>query len=78
MKIELLGTQCSKCKALEKIVKKALSSIGGLHQYSKIDDLSKIMEYGVFSTPALVIDGEVKSVGKLLTLNEVVALLKAQ
>jgi len=77
MKIELLGTQCSKCKALEKVVKEALSSVGGFHQYNKIDDLSKIMEYGVFSTPALVIDGEVKSVGKLLTLNEVIALLKA-
>jgi len=78
IKIELLGTQCSKCKALEKVVKEALSSIDESYQYSKIDDLSKIMEYGVVSTPALVINGEVKSVGKLLTLNEVIALLKNQ
>jgi len=76
MKIELLGTQCSKCKALEVIVKEALAKIGGFHDYQKIDELSKIMEYGVFSTPALVINGEVKSVGKLLTLDEVLTLLK--
>jgi len=74
MTIELLGTHCAKCKALESVVKEALSKVEGFHHYSKIDELSKIMEYGVFSTPALVINGEVKSVGKLLTLDEVLKL----
>lgn len=75
MKIEILGTGCKKCKDLEAVVKQAVSKIGGFHSVEKVEDIQKIMEYGVVSTPALVIDGEVKSTGKLLSLEEVTDLI---
>lgn len=77
MKIEILGTGCSKCKALEEATKKAVALIGGFHEVKKVEDMMEIMNYGVMSTPALVVNGEVKSVGKLLSVDEIVKLLKA-
>ena len=75
MKIEILGTCCTKCKALEEAVKKAVAQIGGFHEVKKVEDIVEIMNYGVMSTPALVVDGEVKSVGKLLSVDEIVKIL---
>ena len=75
MKIEVLGTGCAKCKALELNVKEALSKIGGFHDVKKVEDIMEIMAYNVVSTPALVVDGVVKSSGKLLTVDEIVKLL---
>jgi small redox-active disulfide protein 2 len=75
MKIEILGTGCAKCIALEKVVKDAVAKSGKFAQIEKVDDLVKIMEYGVMSTPGLVVDGKVLSSGKLLSIDEVVALL---
>lgn len=74
MKIEVLGTGCSKCKALEENVKKAVAQAGAFAQVEKVEDLTKIMEYGVMNTPGLVINGEVKSTGKLLNSEEIKAL----
>ncbi|MDD5406324.1 MAG: thioredoxin family protein [Sulfurovaceae bacterium] len=76
MKIEILGTGCAKCKALEAVVKEAVSKIGGFHQVVKVDDIMEIMKYNVVSTPALVVDGVVKSTGKLLSVDEVLEILK--
>jgi len=76
MKIEILGTGCAKCTALEENAKVAISKIGGFHQVVKVDDIMKIMEYGVVSTPGLVVDGVVKSTGKLLNPIEIEELLK--
>jgi small redox-active disulfide protein 2 len=76
MKIEILGTGCSKCKALEEATKQAIAKIGGFHTVEKVEDPMKIMEYGVMNTPALVVDGEVKSTGKLLSIDEIVNLIK--
>ena len=70
MKIEVLGTGCSKCKALEEAVKQAVSKIGGFHEVKKVEDIVEIMNYGVMSTPALVVDGVVKSTGKVLSVDE--------
>lgn len=75
MKIEILGTGCTKCKALEEATKQAVAQSGKFAQIEKVDDLMKIMEYGVMSTPALVIDGKVVSTGKLLGVNEIIALI---
>ena len=72
MKIEILGTGCSKCKALEETVKKAVAQIGGFHEVKKVEDIVEIMNYGVMSTPALVVDGVVKSAGKLLNVEDIV------
>ena len=76
MKIEILGTGCSKCKALEEVVKQAVAKIGGFHEVKKVEDIVEIMNYGVMSTPALVVDGVVKSTGKVLGVEEIVGFLK--
>lgn len=75
MKIEILGTGCTKCKALEEAAKQAVSKVGGFHSVEKVEDIQRIMDYGVMSTPGLVIDGEVKSTGKLLSVDEIVKLM---
>jgi len=77
MKIEILGTGCSKCKALEEATKQAVAQSGQFAQIEKVEDIMKIMEYGVMSTPGLVIDGKVVSTGKLLSVAEIVELIKA-
>ena len=76
MKIEILGTGCAKCKALEANTKEALAKIGGFHTVVKVEDIMEIMKYNVVSTPGLVVDGEVRSTGKLLNVQEIVDLLK--
>ncbi|RXJ56356.1 thioredoxin family protein [Candidatus Marinarcus aquaticus] len=76
MKIEVLGTGCTKCTTLEEAAKQAVVQIGGFHEVSKVEDIVEIMNYGVMSTPALVVDGVVKSSGKLLSVDEIVQLLK--
>jgi small redox-active disulfide protein 2 len=77
MKIEVLGTGCTKCKALEEAAKQAVAKVGGFHEVVKVEDMMEIMNYGVMSTPALVVDGVVKSSGKLLSVDEIVQLMKA-
>ncbi|MFH0710856.1 MAG: thioredoxin family protein [Pseudomonadota bacterium] len=76
MKIEILGTGCTKCKALEEATKQAVAQSGKFAQIEKVEDIMKIMEYGVMSTPGLVIDGKVVSTGKLLSVTEIVNLIK--
>ncbi len=76
MKIEILGTGCAKCKTLEEVTKQAVAKIGGFHSVLKVEDVVEIMNYGVMNTPALVVDGVVKSSGKVLSVEEVVNLLK--
>jgi len=75
MKIEVLGTGCAKCITLEKVVKEAVAKSGKFAQIEKVDDIMKIMEYQVISTPGLVIDGKVVSTGKVFSVDEVLALI---
>lgn len=77
MKIEVLGTGCAKCKQLEKDVYNALVELDIAADVSKVEDIKKIMAYKVMSTPALVIDGEVKISGRLPRKDELHDLLKA-
>lgn len=76
MKIEILGTGCAKCKTLEENTKRAIAQIGGFHEVKKVEDMVEIMNYGVMSTPALVVDGKVISSGKILSVDEILALIK--
>ena len=71
MDIKVLGPGCSKCHQTEKIVKEAVSEAGLSASVEKVTDIRKIAEYGVFGTPAVVVDGDVKSVGKIPTKQEV-------
>ncbi|MDD3324522.1 MAG: thioredoxin family protein [Sulfurospirillaceae bacterium] len=76
MKIEILGTGCAKCKTLFNATKEAVAKSGKFAQIDKVEDVVKIMNYGVMSTPAIVVDGVVKSSGKVLSVEEIIAILE--
>ena len=65
MEIKILGPGCPKCKQTEEIVKQAVAEEGIAANIEKVTDIMKIAGYGVFGTPAVIVDGEVKSVGKI-------------
>lgn len=75
MKIEVLGTGCAKCKTLYENTKKAVEECGQSAEVVKIEDIPSIMKYGVMSTPALVIDGQVKFSGKVASVAEIKGML---
>jgi small redox-active disulfide protein 2 len=75
MEIKILGTGCSKCTKLEENVRAAVSELGIDAKVEKVEDLVQIMRYGVMTTPGLVIDDAVKSVGKVLTVEDIRKLL---
>ncbi len=75
MKIEILGTGCSKCKTLEENAKKAVSESGADAEVLKVTDIAKIVEYGVMSTPAIAIDGKVKASGRIPEVKEIIGWL---
>ena len=76
MKIQVLGTGCSKCKQLTASVEKAVAELGLGVPVEKVEEIREIMKFKVMSTPALVVDGQVRSAGKVLTPEEVKAYLK--
>lgn len=76
MKIEILGTGCAKCRATEKIVKKAVEELGIQAEVVKVEDLQDIINRGVMMTPAVVVDGEVKITGHQPTIEEIKKILK--
>ncbi len=76
MKVQILGSGCPKCKLLEQHAREAVAELGSNAAVEKITDIDDIMEMGVMMTPALAIDGVVKSVGKVLTKDQVVSYLK--
>ena len=71
MKIQILGMGCPKCRQLEANVKKALEETGKKAEIEKVTDINKIIEAGVMATPALAIDGEVKSAGRIADVEEI-------
>ena len=75
MTIQILGTGCPKCKQLEANAREAVAKKGIEAEIEKVTDIDEIMNMGVMMTPALVIDGEVKSVGKVLTVDQIGAQL---
>ena len=75
MEIKVLGTGCSKCKALENATKEMVSRLGIDAVIEKEEDIIKIMEYGVMRTPGLVINGKVVLNGRIPTSNELQEIL---
>lgn len=75
MKIEVLGTGCAKCKTLYENARKAVEESGTSAEVIKVEEIQKIMSYGVMSTPALVVDGQVKCSGKVATVSEIIGML---
>jgi small redox-active disulfide protein 2 len=76
MKIQILGTGCPKCRQLEANAREAVTQKGVSADIEKVTDIDEIMNMGVMLTPALVIDGEVRSVGKVLTVDQIAAQIK--
>lgn len=77
MKIQILGSGCPKCKALEASAREAVKGLGIEAEIEKVTDVETIVNMGVMMTPALVIDGTVKSVGRALTKDQVAEFIKA-
>ncbi len=65
MDIKVLGPGCAKCDKTEKLVKEVIAEAGVTADVEKVTDIMKIAGYGVMGTPAVVVDGDVKSVGKI-------------
>ncbi len=78
MKIQILGSGCSRCESLAEATEKAARELDIDFELEKISDINQIIEFGVMMTPALVVDGDVKSVGKVLSIDELKVLLKGE
>jgi small redox-active disulfide protein 2 len=70
-KLQILGTGCSKCKALAEQTEKAAKTLGVEFVLEKVTDIEKIVAFGVMATPALAVDGVVKVSGRLPSLEEI-------
>ena len=75
MKIQVLGTGCPKCHQLEKNTLEAVRELELQAEVVKVSEIAEIMGFGVMMTPALAIDGDVKSAGKLLSVDQIKELL---
>ncbi|MGV8842963.1 MAG: thioredoxin family protein [Pseudomonas sp.] len=78
MIIKILGSGCKKCVSLNENTHQALSNLGLQAEVLKVTDFAEIAAFGVMSTPALAIDDQVVSVGKVLTAGEIAAFLQAR
>ncbi len=75
-KIQILGTGCPKCRALRANAEAAVKALGIEAEIEKVEKIQDIMKFGVMMTPALVVDGQVKSAGKVMSKSDIEALLK--
>ncbi len=71
MTIKVLGTGCPKCKTLERATREAIAELGVDASVEKVEDIVKIMGYGIMHTPALVIDEKVVVSGRVPTIGEI-------
>jgi len=76
MEIKILGSGCPKCKRLEKLAREAAAELGIEATFVKVQDFDQIMAYDITSTPALVVNEEVKVSGRVPRKDEIVALLR--
>jgi len=76
VKVQILGVGCPNCKKLEENAREAIKALGIDAEIEKVTDIDQIMSFGVMMTPALAIDGVVKSVGKVLSKEQIMELLR--
>jgi small redox-active disulfide protein 2 len=76
MVIKVLGSGCANCQKLEELTKKAVEQLGIDAEIVKVTDIAQIMGYGVMSTPALVVDEELKLAGRVPSYDDVVTILQ--
>ena len=77
IQIKILGTGCSKCRKLYAVTEKAITAAGVEAELTKVEDIDAIMAYGVMMTPALVVDEQVLSSGRLPRLPQITTWLSA-
>lgn len=77
MQVRILGTGCAKCQRLEQVTREAAAAAGIAIEVVKVKDIDAIMAYDIISTPGLVIDGVVKSAGRIPPQDEIIAWLQA-
>jgi small redox-active disulfide protein 2 len=77
-KIQILGTGCVKCEKLFENARAAVDECGAECELEKVSDIGRIVDLGVMMTPALVIDGEIKAVGKVLSTEEILTMLQSE
>ena len=70
-RLQILGVGCAKCKQLTANAEVAVKALGIQAQIEKVEQLQEIMKFGVMTTPALVVDGQVKSAGKVLSADDI-------
>lgn len=75
MKIEILGTGCAKCRRMLANVQDAVKELGVPAEIVKVEDITEIMNRGVMLTPALIVDGEARVVGRVPRVDEVKEIL---
>lgn len=74
-KIQILGTGCPKCRQLLENAERACKALGNGYAVEKVDDINKIIEFGVMMTPAIAVNGTVVKTGKVLSEEEIKQLL---
>jgi small redox-active disulfide protein 2 len=74
-KLKILGPGCPRCKKLAELTEEAAKSAGIEYELEKVTDIQKIAEYGVMSTPVLMVDEQVKISGKVPTVTELIKIL---
>lgn len=75
MEIKILGTGCPKCKTLEKMTREVVENTGIQATITKVEDIMEIMNYGILTTPALVVNGKVEVKGRVPSMDEIKQLL---
>ncbi|MBN2467778.1 MAG: TM0996/MTH895 family glutaredoxin-like protein [Deltaproteobacteria bacterium] len=74
-RIQILGTGCSKCKKLAENAESAAKELGLDYEIVKVTDIMEITNFGVMTTPALAVDGNVKAAGKVMSVEEIKELI---
>lgn len=75
VKLQILGTGCAKCNKLAELTEEAAKNAGVEYELEKVSEIREIVKFGVMTTPALVVDGEVKVAGKVPNVNDLQKLI---
>jgi small redox-active disulfide protein 2 len=78
MKVQIYGTGCGKCNMLEKAAKQAIKEMGVNAEVVKVNDINQIVEAGILATPGFAVEGEVKSMGRVPSNDEIKKWIKAK
>ena len=76
MKVEVLGPGCAKCQTLAENAKAAIEKLGLDCELVKVSEIDEIVKRGVMMTPALIVDGVVKSVGRVVSADQIASFLE--